>query len=296
LSVLSFASVLNSFSWFFDVLTHFNLQFALGLMACFVLGFLLRLKRWHKFITALALLVNIYFLYPYFLPRATITTGSSSLMVMALNVFTDNQDYTSIVGYLRETSADVVLLSEVEPSLMTAIKTSLSDLYPHLYDESMEGTHGLAFISRLPFTTQTVTLDERHHRFLTAELEWQGETIKLYGAHPHPPIAGRWARSRNEEIAVIREVIRQETRPHLFLGDLNASPWSQPMRDLFAQTNLRHAALGFGIYPTWRYKTILLGAPLDHILVSPEWLVSSYTVDRDVGSDHFPMIATLHLP
>jgi endonuclease/exonuclease/phosphatase (EEP) superfamily protein YafD len=262
---------------------------------------LLRSSRRYAFVFAVALLVNAYFLLPFFWPGSTGSPTNdalynNALRVMNLNVFTDNQDYQAISSYLREANADVVFLSEIEPELMKMLQQELADIYPNVYDESMEGTHGLAFISKQPFVqTETIPLDDRHHRFLTAEIEWQGEVVKLYGAHPHPPLSPFWTRSRDEEIQVIRDLIASESNAHIFLGDFNASPWSHPMRQLFARTRLRHAAQGFGIYPTWRYKTMLLGAPLDHILISSEWQVDSYTLGRDVGSDHFPVVAELHL-
>jgi endonuclease/exonuclease/phosphatase (EEP) superfamily protein YafD len=138
-------------------------------------------------------------------------------------------------------------------------------------------------------------LDERHHRFLTAQLQWQGRTVTFYGAHPHPPLAPRWAQSRNDELQTIMMQVRQEANPHVLLGDLNAAPWSSVMRQLFGQTRLRHASLGFGMFPTWRYKTWLIAAPLDHILVSNEWQVRFYAPGAFVGSDHLPVLAQLHL-
>jgi endonuclease/exonuclease/phosphatase (EEP) superfamily protein YafD len=296
-SLTSFASLLKPFYWLFDVLTHYHLQYAIALAFCVVLGLFIGVRPYLLALFALALATNLYFLFPFFWPRVVSKNDSAPLRVMSLNVLTSNQDYEKITTYLREAKADIVLLSEIEPELMTVIKTSLADLYPHIYDEATEGTHGLAFVSRLPFVkTETVLLDERHHRFLTAELEWQGKPFTIYGSHPHAPLSRRWARSRDEEIRVVRDHIRQEKEPHILLGDFNASPWSTPMARLVTQTRLRHGSLGFGIYPTWRYKTMLLGAPIDHILVSEEWQVSSYNIERDVGSDHFPVLAELHLP
>jgi endonuclease/exonuclease/phosphatase (EEP) superfamily protein YafD len=296
-SVSSFASLFKPFYWLFDTLTHFSLQFALALALCVVLGMGVGIRPYLLGLFVIALAINVYFLLPFFLPRKMSEQAQHYLRVVSLNVLTSNQDYEKITTYLRGAKADIVLLSEIEPELMTVITTSLADLYPYIYNEAVEGTHGLAFISRLPFVkTETILLDERHHRFLSAELEWQDKPFKIYGSHPHAPLAERWAKSRDEEIKVIREHIARETKPHIVLGDFNASPWSTPMSRLFAQTKVRHGSLGFGIYPTWRYKTMLLAAPIDHILVSEEWQVSSYKVEHDVGSDHFPVFAEVHLP
>ncbi len=300
-SALTFGSLLSPFYWLFDVFTHFNFHYLLGLAPCFILTLVLGRGRVFPILFVVALLVNAFILFPYFWPRSSPSTTApvlttAPLRVMSLNVLTDNQEYDRIVAYLRETNADVVFLSEIEPTLSAVFREELRDSYPHLYDESLEGTHGLAFISKQPFIrTETVALDERNHRFLTAELQWQGQSVKLYGAHPHPPLSPYWTRSRDEELRVIRGYLEQETQPHLFMGDFNASPWSQPLRQLFSQTRLRHAALGYGIYPTWHYKTMLIAAPLDHILVSQEWRVASYVLGSAVGSDHFPVLAELHL-
>jgi endonuclease/exonuclease/phosphatase (EEP) superfamily protein YafD len=240
------------------------------------------------------LLLNAFLVLPYFWPQ-TKSTSTNALGVATLNVFTENTDYPKIIRYLRESGLDIVFLSEIEPALMVYLQ-ELRDLYPYIYDESMEGTHGLAFISKYPFKGETILLDERHHRFLKASLEWQGQNIVVYAAHPHPPLAARWTKSRDDELSVIQTHIQAESKPLIFLGDFNASPWSRSLQQIFAQTSLFHGAKGFGIYPTWYYKTMLLSAPLDHILFSSEWKVISYETEEDIGSDHIPVVAKGFLP
>ncbi len=292
-SILSLGSLFKSYFWVFDVLTHFHIQFFIGLGVCILLVFLLRSSLLYKTLFILAFVFNGYLLLPYFWPQAKLTS-TETLRIATINVFTDNTDYQKIITYLRNTDLDVVFFSEIEPPLMKGLQ-ELSDLYPYAYDEALEGTHGLGFISKVPLVETTIALDERNHRFLKADLNWQGQDIVIYAAHPHPPLAARWSQSRNDELAVIQGYIQQESKPHIFLGDLNASPWSKPMQELFRKTTLKHAARGFGMYPTWRYKTMLLGAPLDHILVSDIWQVVSYRLEPDVGSDHFPVVAELYL-
>jgi endonuclease/exonuclease/phosphatase (EEP) superfamily protein YafD len=294
LTILTVASFLNPLYWLFDVLTHFNVQYATGLTACIAMALALRSRWQYGSIFLVALLANCYLLFPFFWPLKPVSS-TPSLRVVTLNVFTDNHDYQKIIEYLRTSDSDVVFISEIEPELMVALREDLLELYPYIYDESMEGTHGLAFVSKHPLQSESIALDQRYHRFIRATLEWQGREVSIYGAHPHPPLAGSWAKSRNNEIAVIRDQLQQEFKPHIFLGDFNASPWSYPMQQLFKQTTLKHGAKGFGLYPTWRYKTLLLGAPLDHILVSPEWKVIAYRLESDIGSDHFPVVADIFL-
>lgn len=80
---------------------------------------------------------------------------------------------------------------------------------------------------------------------------------------------------------------------------VHQAPWSHAMRNLTTETGLRYATDGYGIWPTWfvgqSFVGPLLGAPLDHILLSPQWQVIDYTESGDIGSDHVPLQADLIL-
>jgi endonuclease/exonuclease/phosphatase (EEP) superfamily protein YafD len=245
-----------------------------------------------------ALVANVYVLAPFFLPLTpSVAAADSSLRVATLNIFTENEDYDAVINYLVDRRPDVVMLTEAEPALMIAVEQSVADLYPYVLDDSMRGTLGLALLSRQPFVTAAVVplTDDgrRRRRLLRAEIEWHGERVILYGAHPLPPLSGRLADRRDTEIATIQAMIAEDRDPLILLGDFNASPWAVPMRQLLAEPNLQHAAQGFGIYPTWYYRRAFFGAPLDHILISPHWDVIAYQTNGDIGSDHHPVLADL---
>jgi endonuclease/exonuclease/phosphatase (EEP) superfamily protein YafD len=157
-------------------------------------------------------------------------------------------------------------------------------------------TLGVAFLSRVPFAqVETVMPGGRGRRYLHAEIDWQGQRVTIVGIHPLPPMTGEWAASRNGEIALMGQVANATTQPFILLGDLNASPWSTPMRQLMATTELRYAMQGYGVWPTWHLAGPILGAPLDYILVSPQWTVADYREGGDIGSDHLPIQADLRL-
>ncbi len=300
LTVLTVASFLGQFHWTLDVLSHFNLQYGIGLIICFVGLIFMPDRRHYAFGLLPALLINGVILAPYFLPLAPpATAATTSLRVATLNVSAKNKDYEATIAYLQEYQPDIVMLTEAEPELMTALNRSVSELYPYILDESVSGTFGLALLSQYPFVTaRTVPLLETstsgwQRQLLRAEIEWQGSTVTVYGAHPLPPLSGRWAEWRNTELQIIQTMLADDLGPLILLGDFNASPWAYPMRRLTEGTSLYHAAHGFGIGPTWYY--LLFGAPLDHILVSSTWRALLYDVNDDVGSDHYPVMADLTL-
>ena len=125
-------------------------------------------------------------------------------------------------------------------------------------------------------------------------LDWSGELVRLFVVHPFPPMSGTWAASRNQEFAVFAEHAADVDTPLVMLGDFNAAPWSAPVQELTATTDLRPANLGFGVRPTW-FFALVAQAPLDYLLVSDELVVTAYQTGKQFGSDHLPVTATLRL-
>lgn len=307
-SVLTFASRLGQIHWVLDLLSHYHIQYAVGIAVC--LGGLLWLKRVDKLllIPFLALLLNLALILPFFVPPDLLGTEASAdsstsatipIRVMALNISTSNAGYNKVVKLIRQRQPDIVFMSEVRADLVSLLHEQLAAEYPYLHAEPSRITLGIAFLSRHPFrkieTVVAGTESRMRRQYLRAELDWQGEVVTIVGIHPLPPMNGSWATSRNRELQLMGEIAHQSTEPFILLGDLNASPWSQPMQQLVAQTTLRYAAKGYGLGLTWRLAGVLLGAPLDHILVSPQWEVMDYVEAGDIGSDHIPIQADLRI-
>lgn len=298
LSVLTGLSLLGRVAWPLDVLTHFSLQLTVGLFAGLVLGVALRLSLRPLLFMAAALTVNLLLVGGYFVPPVQAADdGRPLLRVVALNVYTENTDYIAISSFLRREEPDVVFVAEAEPAFVRHVQETLTDLYPYLYDESVRGTLGFALLSRTPFLeTETIYMEHgRRRRFVTARIEWDGRAVTIWGVHPLPALGTRWAHSRNTELATLQALARDVDAPHIILGDFNAVPWSAPMRAWLSDTDLSVAARGHGIAPTWFLFGPLISAPLDYILVSPEWRTVDYRLGDDIQSDHRPVVARLRL-
>lgn len=299
-TILTSASLVGAWHWLLDLASHYHLQYTIGLGIGLLLLLLRRAVRWSLVIPVLALGVNLWLIAPFFVPAtATVvatTQQHTPLRVMALNISTSNAGYHKVVALIRERQPDFVFMSEVREDLLAVLRAELTGSYPYLHAEPSRMTLGVAFLSRHPFlTVETVFPSGRGRRYLHAQLEWQGQPITLVGIHPLPPMSGEWAASRDREIALMGELANAAREPFLLLGDLNASPWSQPMRRLMATTDLRYALQGYGVWPTWHLAGPLLGAPLDYVLVSPHWTVIDYVEGGDIGSDHLPIQADLVL-
>lgn len=299
-TLLTIGSLLGRFYWILDVFSHYHLQYTVALTLLLLLLVLSRVARPLLVVPTVALLVNLYLVVPFFLPPAPsialADVDTPTLRVIAMNISTSNAGYDKVVAHIREHQPDLVFMAEVREDLLALLEAELHDDYPYLHAEPSRMTLGVAFLSRIPFrSVETVMPGERGRRYLHATLDWAGETVTIVGIHPLPPMAARWAESRNSEIALMGQIATETADPFILLGDLNASPWSAPMRALMASTDLHYALQGYGVWPTWLLGGALLGAPLDYVLISPEWHVVDYTEHGDIGSDHLPVQADLML-
>jgi len=304
-SLLTFGSLLGQYHWLLDVLSHYHVQYTIALALLVIALLVITLLgvthlRLLLLIPVAALLVNLSLVVPFFLPPATSTAHAAvdalPLRVMAVNISTSNAGYDKVVALIHERQPDLIFMSEVREDLLAVLRAELTASYPYLHAEPSRMTLGIAFLSRVPFLrVETMTPGGRGRRYLHAEIDWQGQSISLVGIHPLPPMRGEWAESRNREIALMGQVANQTAQPFVLLGDLNASPWSTPMRGLLASTDLRYALQGHGVWPTWLLAGPLLGAPLDYVLISPAWSVVQYREGGDIGSDHLPIQADLVL-
>lgn len=310
LSGMTLASLLGRLHWVLDVFSHFHLQYTIGLAGCLCLLLWLALGRRNPvaqhtsgrvclLVIFSALVINLSYIVPFWGATAVATTtapSAGSLRVMVMNISTGTAGYDQVIDLIRVRNPDVVFMSEVRADLVALVQEQLADSHPYFHAVPSRMTLGIAFLSRHPFLDiETIMLTGHGRRYLRAEIAWQGEPVTLVGIHPLPPLNRDWAASRDSELQRMGELANAATQPFVLMGDLNASPWSQPMRQLRAQAELRYASEGYGIWPTWRFAGPVLGAPLDHILVSPQWDVADYLDAGDIGSDHIPLQADLVL-
>jgi len=99
----------------------------------------------------------------------------------------------------------------------------------------------------------------------------------------------RWGRAaRRVQIQGLVERLRQQTRPFVLVGDLNAPPKSPEMSTLMAAELFRMC--GDDIAITHRY----MRQRIDYIFADPGWITDSYRVIRSGPSDHWPVLVELH--
>ncbi len=299
LAVSTILGFFGGFWWVLDLFSHFRVHYAGALLVMLFIGAILRFWKCVT-IGALALLINLWLLAPFYL-SATPDPASASphVKLMQVNVHTTNTAFDPLADYIRKEKPDIVSVQEMTREWRDALRERLPNYRVALAIPQANNLGIGLFVRRhadavvvehvrqvnwhqLPMIEATlVTKDQRWH---------------LLSAHTVPPIDRSRANHRDAMLHDIGQWVQDQTEPCIVIGDLNATPWSYPIRRLRAQTGLRHSRWGFGLQGTWPADLPVPGEiPIDHCLHDGRLVTLDCHRGPVVGSDHRPLVVTLAL-
>ena len=231
------------------------------------------------------------------------------LTAMTYNIFSGrnlqrdlNLEHAATV--IRKVQPDFVSLNEVRshtsdigPVDQANELGRLTGYYP-VFAKTIDvlgGEYGIAFLSRLPVLETQITHipdPERtgdyyyeHRCILRCVLKAGEKQITVFTTH-----FGLAPSEQENAVQTALELLKAETNPVLFMGDLNAEPDAPEMVPLFAALQDTCKDKAFLTFPS-DHPTI----KIDHILFRGEWnLLDVYSIDTQ-NSDHRPLIATMEL-
>ncbi len=274
----------NTMTWLLDLAAHWQLLYA-GLWLALCLLCTVRTRRW-LLLAPLALLPLFSASRP--LPQAD-DDGTPALVVVAANVYVGNRNPAPLLAWLKQQSADVVVLSELSEPYAQALSLALGDDYRYRELHAKNSPFGIGVLSRLPLHDVVLIDNPDGVLVLAADVSIGLRSTRIVAAHPMPPLAPEWHHKRDEMLSNIAK--QTGNAPLIVAGDLNATPWSTA---LFAadRDGLRRAT---GLAPTWpHWGRGVFGIPIDHVLASTHWQRGESSRGPDIGSDHRPVRVTLH--
>jgi endonuclease/exonuclease/phosphatase (EEP) superfamily protein YafD len=127
-----------------------------------------------------------------------------------------------------------------------------------------------------------------------------GGTVDVLGVH--------LSRATSESIACEQEqtvdaIAHQLGARSIAAGDFNATPWSRTLDKMDLAIGLSRQTHFVFTWPTparsftrWRIRSPLALAPIDHVYAGAGWDLVEVRRGPDIGSDHYPVIATFSLP
>jgi endonuclease/exonuclease/phosphatase (EEP) superfamily protein YafD len=217
--------------------------------------------------------------------------GAQRIVVMNSNLYEGHGSARDVVDAVREHHVNILVLEEITPSLLQQMDDlGLSTLLPNRVGEPDYMVAGTMILADQPLTD--------HVRLRTVFQGWEAtyDGLTVLGVHPVAPVdPAAW---RADHAAILEQAEADDA--DLIVGDLNATPDHEPMRQL-DDAGYRDAGevSNEGWQPTWPANHVgvfPLLPPLvriDHVLIS-DHLASLGTQTVDVaGTDHYALLATV---
>jgi len=225
-----------------------------------------------------------------------------TLTVATYNIYSEKSDPQQVVQVIKELDADIVGLQELGPKHARLIERDLAGEYPYQLLYPSPSLHGIGLLSRYPIVDDHVYLSYyKYIRHLRIVLNINDSPVIVYLTHPHsprtsfPPTAYD-DRMRNEQLAVLRDELKEETDPVLVLCDCNMSDQSDAYKALDRVLDDAFREAGWGMGFTFMPRRLLPMLRLDYIWHNVDFVARDAHPGSDSGSsDHRPMIAELML-
>lgn len=255
---------------------------------------------------ALVIGINVWRIWPYSALAETqlelaaaqpAADNPACFSAMAVNVKVKNRQYARLAAQLARYDPDLLLLMETDQAWIEALEPQLSR-YAHVQRHPQPEAFGLVFATRLPVLKSRIV--ENTHRdtpTLYATVQPAGSPpIEFIGLHPKPPLPG-WDTELRDRNIVNAGIQTPDRLPDAFvMGDFNDVPWSRTTTAFREMGDWRDPRIGRGSYPTFPANMLLLGWPLDQLMLKGRLQLTSFEVLPDNGSDHRAMFARFCSP
>lgn len=227
------------------------------------------------------------------------------LKVMSLNLLHMNYGKQALQETIEKQQPDLISFQETA-SATPRLKEFLTKNYKYSVLPPKNHDTDITLFSKYPLkNTQRVFvpgLVEGPHipkEFLSTEVSVKGNTVQLYSVHPASPRGPNRLKGRTKYFRyLINHAKAQATEvPLVIIGDWNTPIWSTTFQKVLNELELKTALTGF-LPQTTRYfihpsLNLVLGSKVDHIATSQNTTIENLFIDEDIGSDHFPVFATL---
>ncbi len=233
------------------------------------------------------------------------TSKPDALRVLSWNVLASNEDFDSIVDFIRGVDPDVLVLIEVRPDLLERAPW-LTEHYPISKVIPNWGGAGIAVFCRE--AEDKYSVDLAVHNFYSVDIAAQNfatrvmpsivatftspdhaRKVDLIATHTFSPTPPQRALLRDKQLRKFLEWSNQQNTPQCLVGDLNTTPWTQSFGEL-QQAGFRDSRRGAGNCPSWPAWLGVAGIPIDHALSRGECSITDRRVHfTNAGSDHCPI-------
>ncbi len=225
----------------------------------------------------------------------TASTGEGDVRILTANIETGGAEPEAIAALVAAHQPDIVVLEEVERSILRSLESNAEfSRYSHRSDIAGQTFLSVVVWSRWPIESESI------QRFsgaplLHTEIATPAGTITVSGLHTTSPDLRGFVPAWIEQLATLAAL--DTATPRILVGDFNATADHRPFRELLSSGwTDAYDARGCGLDATWPARVLPFAFyRLDHVLVTDHLQVDSIQVAALPGSDHKPLVVTVHL-
>lgn len=214
-----------------------------------------------------------------------------TIRVMSINLLVGRADHRALERVIEDVDPDVLACQELVPEHATIITRLLP--YGHL--DPTRNYHGLGIATRFPSQVERFPLAHRDGWRATLSADrWPSldRDLEVINVHIQSPVDShpvRARRNRKSQTTAIIDHVRENRRPRVLVGDMNATPAWRTYRRIAATMQDGPVATGTAArtWGPWWWAPRLLR--IDHAFVDGALPLRSW-IERIRGTDHAALV------
>jgi endonuclease/exonuclease/phosphatase (EEP) superfamily protein YafD len=215
--------------------------------------------------------------------------------LLSANVLMENREHAKVRALIETVDPDVIFLMETDQRWLDALSPALTG-YSTIVREPKDNHYGFLFATRLPASdarSLRLTLDDTPALYSELHAPGGEERFRFIGLHPRPPVPGEDTDERDAQVLYAARFAHESGVPIVTMGDFNDVAWSDTSQRFKLAGGYLDPRIGRGLFSSFNANHRLVRFPIDQIFVSADVVLADFRLGPHIGSDHFPIIATV---
>lgn len=240
-----------------------------------------RPELWQKITLLLVIIQALPLSKHYFSSTPLDLERPSQVTILSMNIKYRENAAKELEKIAEKNSCDIVIISETNEKI-------LDNKFKKFEYSFFEKSSGIYVFSKKPLSNKSLIDLDKDRKGLQIDVHLNRRQFRLITCHLSWPIYAKHYRA-------LKAIQKNSTKRDrlILVGDFNSTPWSAPMRQLLANSELKDARDGTGITSTWHLDSKKrFGLIIDHMLYRGPINSKIFKVIPTEFSDHNALLGT----